>query len=246
MALLVDIGNSRLKWGLAKPGEVIAGAPFLHRDTPFDSALETAWQSLDKPDRVVASNVAGKDMGSRLKAWVWRRWGLEVNFIGSQREALGVRNAYRDAEKLGVDRWACLVAVRHFHRLPACVVDCGTAITVDIIDADGVHLGGLIAPGITLMRNALHQGTSEIVRVTGESREMLGDNTGTAIQNGVMLAASGLVEQALRGLRSDFPGPLHVVFTGGDADGVAALISVDAVIEPNLVLQGLSVIADLL
>lgn len=243
MNLLVDIGNTRLKWGISRNGEIEPGPARVHRGVEPEVLAETLWRNVDGPERVVVSNVGGQPLEEAIKAWVRRRWEIDAEFVAPEHCAFGVRNAYREPRKLGVDRWASLIALKAFHRLPACVVDCGTAITLDVMDREGVHRGGVIAPGLALMRNALYQGTSDIVQLTGESRTLLADNTGAAIQNGTRLAAAGLVERGMREFQEDFPEPLTLVFTGGDAAEVAALIADEAEIVEDLVLQGLAVIA---
>lgn len=242
--LLVDIGNSRIKWGLGENGRVDAGPPFAAECAPLMGELDRQWGGLPAPASVVVSNVAGSEIGACLQNWVGRRWGLPVRFVLPEACAYGVVNGYENPEQLGVDRWVCLVAARHAHPLPACIADCGTAITVDALDACGNHLGGLIAPGLTLMQQALIQRTQGLHQGEGVYSGLLAGNTAAAMMNGARQAGVGLIERTLRAAGRLLGCEPHLVLTGGDAQTIAAELSVPYALAPNLVLQGLLAIAE--
>jgi len=190
---------------------------------------------------VVAANVAGAAIGDQFSRWVRLQWSLEVEFICSRRQGHGVRIAYPEPSKLGVDRWVCLVALCHFYLLPACVVDCGTAITLDVLEKTGNHRGGVIMPGLELMKASLLQGTSEIADSCGAGGVRLADNTGEAIESGSILAAAGMVEMVLQDVEREAQASFSLIVTGGDAGRVAAQLARRAILAPDLVLQGLAV-----
>ena len=241
MQLLIDIGNTRIKWGLGVLAtEVVAGKPFLFAPEQPERCFQQAWGDLERPERVVVSNVAGSEVASALSRWIADCWQRKVRWAEVTAQAAGVVNGYHDPSRLGVDRWLALLALRHNYLLPACVVDCGSAVTLDWLDADGVHQGGLIIPGLTLMERALLEGTCEIRQQSGSVDGVLGRSTAAAIHRGSLLAAAGMVEMALDQMTDD-NGPLStLVLTGGDAVNVAVQLSRPLQLVPDLVLKGLT------
>jgi type III pantothenate kinase len=242
--LLVDIGNSRIKWGLGKNARVDAGRPFASDATALTGEFDRFWGDLPAPSSVVACRVADAEIGQRLREWVERHWGLTIRFVQPESQAYGVVNGYDTPEKLGVDRWVALVAVRKFYPLPACVADCGTAITVDALDSEGRHLGGVIAPGLTLMRQSLIQRVPALSLAAGDYHGLLARNTAAAMLSGARQAGAGLIERTVRETGRLLGCDPHLVLSGGDAQTLAVELSVPYVLAPELVLQGLLIIAE--
>jgi len=240
MNLLVDLGNTRLKWAIARGPVVQPGQALLHgQQGDIREALCSQWQNLPRPARAAIASVASADLLEQVRCTIHLLWpGLEVIQPQPQAHAHGVSNAYRQPEKLGVDRWLTLLAVRRYHHLPACVVDCGTAITIDMLNAQGRHLGGMIAPGLTLMRKSLIQGTEALHSFQDEFTVGLANSTEVAICNGALFAAVGLLEAVIDRQRQE----MLLLLTGGDARYIAGNTNLAFVIEPDLVLQGLTVI----
>jgi len=241
MCLLIDIGNTRLKWAVKRPNGIHSSRAFFLKKQPLHGSFELAWKNLERPTRVIAANVAGAAIADQLSRWIRFYWSLDVEFVCARRQDHGVRIAYPDPSKLGVDRWVCLVALRHCYLLPACVVDCGTAITLDVLEKTGDHRGGVIMPGLELMKASLLQGTSEIADSCAAGRVRLAANTGEAIESGGILAAAGMVEMVLREVEKDADTSFSLIITGGDAKRVAAQLARRAILVPDLVLQGLAV-----
>jgi len=242
--LLVDIGNSRIKWGLGRGGRVDAGRPLASNLAVLKDDLDRVWSNVPASSSVVASNVAGPEIGQRVQEWVERHWGLEIQFVQPEGRAYGVVNGYENPDKLGVDRWVALVALRKFYPLPACIADCGTAITVDALDSGGRHLGGLIAPGLTLMRQALMQRAPGLTLADGTYQGLLARNTAAAMLSGARQACAGLIERTLREIGKLLGCDPHLVLSGGDAQTLATELSVPYALAPDLVLQGLLIIAE--
>jgi type III pantothenate kinase len=193
------------------------------------------WQDISRPRRIVVSCVSANQLLELVQSVALELWpDADIVLVKSQAQAFGVVNAYQQPGKLGVDRWLSLVAVWQQYQSPACIVDCGTAITVDLIDADGRHQGGLISPGLTLMKKSLGQGTealpfSETSHVFG-----LASYTEAAIYSGTLMAAIGLIEQVLTKQPN-----MQLILTGGDAELIAEQLGVASIVEPDLVLRGL-------
>ena len=241
MNLLIDIGNSRVKWGTGKGRDIISGHAFLQQKKFDQKGLLDAWQHLSKPQEIAVSSVSSEAIVTRICALAEQLWpGVNIVRPCVQDYAYGVQNCYRNPEQLGVDRWLCLLALNQHYTLPACVVDFGTAMTIDFLDNQGVHLGGLITPGLTLMKKSLHQETESLQFYQQTFSVGLADNTGAAIYNGTLLSAAGLIEYIMARQSIKF----KLILTGGDAELIAPHISLDTEIEPDLVLQGLSVVLE--
>ena len=241
MNLLIDIGNSRVKWGTGTGRNIISGHAFLHQNYLDQNGLLDTWQRLKKPKKIAISSVTSAAIATRISALAEQLWpGVDVVRPCAQDYAYGVQNCYQNPGQLGIDRWLCLLALNQHYALPACVVDCGTAMTVDFLDNQGVHLGGLITPGLSLMKKSLHQETESLPFDQQTFSVGLADNTGAAIYNGTLLSAAGLIEYIMARQSMKF----KLILTGGDAELIAHHISLDTEIEPDLVLQGLSVILE--
>ncbi|HKJ09958.1 MAG TPA: type III pantothenate kinase [Gammaproteobacteria bacterium] len=249
MILLIDAGNSSLKWGLLNGDTLEPGGRMIHERQDVREVAAQAWGQLPVPERAVIANVGGDRLAGSLRAWMKRTWRLLPEFPVAGASAAGVTNAYRQPERLGVDRWAALVAARHHAGGPACVVDCGTAITIDVLGADGAHLGGLITPGLRLMRRSLSAGTRGI----GEDGEpplmqdgqvcLLGRDTQGAVSGGTLYAAVALIDRVLADMREEAGDRISALLTGGDAPTVLPLLAGPIHHRPDLVLEGLAILA---
>jgi len=129
--------------------------------------------------------------------------------------------------------------VRNYYQKSACIIDCGTAITIDFIDADGNHQGGMISPGLTLMKKSLAIATDLLMFNEDKFSTGPANFTEAAIYSGTLNAATGLIKSAL----STQDSSLTVILTGGDADMIAKLLSFNVIIDSNLVLLGLALVA---
>lgn len=240
--LLLDIGNSRIKWGFLREGVIRGTGGAAHGECPPDDLI-AVWG--ERPARLVVSNVRGEEFAATLTACTLNAWNLLPEFITPSRHDFGVTNTYRDAEKLGADRWAALIAAHHLHHGAACIIDCGTAITIDALSAEGKHLGGLILPGLTTMSKALSSQTTILPMALEQQVSALtplAQDTRQAILQGTLYAAVAAIER----VRSELAGRFAIqswLITGGDAGQLMPLLSVTFKHEPDLVLQGLAIIA---
>lgn len=238
MNVLIDIGNSRLKWAIEIADRISPVTSMDYRQTDFLPQLKSLWQAIEAPDSVAIASVSEQGVLNDLLNLCQSLWPRAKTVIPKSTHcAYGVSNAYTEAEKLGVDRWLAMIAAHQHYPGNQCVVDCGTAITVDALKANGQHLGGLIAPGLNLMKQALAGNTADLSFNTQQYQTNLAVATQPAIANGVLLAAVGLIEGALRQLDDSY----QLIFTGGDAITVAEVVSKPVLLDQNLVLKGLSV-----
>lgn len=241
--LVVDIGNSRVKWGWSRLVGIDAGEPFPTDSQGIHSQLQVLWTGLPKPSAVYLSNVAGSDLERQVADWVRDAWGLETRVIRSEAETRGMVNGYEQPETLGVDRWVGLIGARAAFGLPLCLIDCGTAVTVDLVDAYGKHRGGVIAPGLHLMRECLLQRARGIVASRAPGGGFWGRSTSEGLENGLLQMVLGLIDRALLHAGSTLGAEPTVVLTGGDAERVAAHLHAAYHLAPHIVLQGLAEIA---
>lgn len=248
MILLVDAGNTRIKWAGLEGTALHSGAAVLRRGGAEDvETLATVWAALPVPQRLLIASVAGPDFSVHVMAWSQRFWGLEPEFITAEASAFGVRNAYTEPQRLGVDRWLALIAAHRLVPGPVCIVDCGTALTVDVIARDGEHLGGLIIPGLGLMRRALLEKTAGIESAIGgvqhDEVSLFAKDTRSGVMGGTLYATIAVIDRIVQDVTEAIGAELTCVLTGGDADTVRPLLPADFRYEPELVLKGLALVA---
>ena len=246
MALLIDVGNTRIKWARFEDGVLQPQSAAPHADWTAQTLIDTILQRGARSDRVLVSNVAGTRMADVVRTAVAQTWQIEATFVTSTPMAGGIRNAYPQAAKLGVDRWLAMIGAHALERGPVCVVSVGTAMTIDGIAADGRHLGGVIVPGPDLMITSLLTNTSDIAQRAQQgaaSNELFADNTLGAIRQGAEHALAALVERAVGRMRRALNETPEVLVTGGASDRVEKTLGVPHRAVPDLVLQGLAVLA---
>ncbi|WIM05152.1 MAG: type III pantothenate kinase [Candidatus Nitricoxidivorans perseverans] len=228
MILCIDCGNTRLKWGLREGGAWLAqGALPLAEAESLDEVLPR------RPSRAIACNVAGPAVAQAV-VLAADRLGAPLDWIHAHAEQCGVRNGYEHPQQLGADRWAALIGARAAHDGPAVIVMCGTATTIDVLDADGRHRGGLILPGLDMMRASLAAGTADLSMAAGQWRD-LPTNTLDAIATGCINATVGAIERMPPGF---------VLLSGGAAAAISPHLTLPHRLVENLVLEGLARVAE--
>lgn len=237
--LAVDSGNTRIKWGLHD------GHGWLQQGMVAQSGsvlLKREWQDLPEPARIMVSNVAGEQMKAEL-AGLFSRWEAEPQWAVASAYQCGVRNYYADPAQLGSDRWAALVAAWRLQRQGCLVVSAGTAMTVDALSDTGEFLGGIIVPGLELMRKALTANTASLKLGAGEFRDYP-DSTADAIYSGGVQALAGAVERMVILLTATLSHVPDCIVSGGTAPLLLAQLNTPARMVGNLVLEGLVAIAE--
>jgi len=247
MILLIDIGNTRIKWATLSVDQLGEQHAFVYRPNSAQ-LLRTHLLSLlaAPPERVVVANVGGDAIAQLLTDTVVSDWRITPEFVRSTASAAGVRTGYAQPEKLGVDRWLAAIAAHRIESGAACVASVGTALTVDAIDLDGQHLGGIIVPGPDLMIASLLSNTSDIASHAlggSEGTDIFADNTLAAIQQGATHALAAVVERAYSDLRSRLRVEPTLFLTGGACGRITPALRVPFRLVPDLVLQGLAAIA---
>lgn len=245
--LLVDIGNTRVKWAMLRGAKLSRMSAMLHDRDParMRALIKRAPRGVK---RIVAVNVAGPGFERALAAAAKTRFGVRTEFVRSGREACGVRNGYKDPWRLGADRWVGVIGAHDLVPGKAVLVaNIGTALTLDGVNARGRHLGGAIVPGPTFMVESLLSGTHGIRRrARGDApraRSLFASNTASAITAGAHFAAGALIERALEEAQLVTGSRPILLLTGGGAPTLRRLIRVRSKSIPDLVLRGLAVFA---
>ena len=244
MKLLLDLGNTRLKWALqGGPAAWLAhGALDWQQDISVE--LAEAWADVPRPDVIVAASVVDGARESRLAGITQQIFAGTPHWLRTPASACGVRNAYAEPHRLGVDRFLAMVAAHATQRAPCVLVSAGTALALDALAANGQHLGGLIAPGVRLMQQSLLDSTA-LVRPQrpGDIMEVA-DNTADAVTSGCWQAAAALVERFHARMQPRLGATPTLILDGGDAQQLASMLSVPAVLVRDGVLRGLVLWAD--
>jgi type III pantothenate kinase len=236
MILCLDIGNTRIKAGICREGGWHAKSAFALADV---AGLRHQLQSWPRPLRAVGCNVAGTTAGRQIEAIVGEI-GIAVEWVAACREQLGVRNSYEQPAQLGADRWAALIGARSLHEGACLVVSCGTATTIDVLDAAGIFQGGLILPGLDLMRSSLTAATAQLRTAAGKHAQ-LPRNTDDAIVSGSIEATAGAIARMFPHIAAQ-AGAICLL-SGGGADAVAPHLHLPVRRIDFLVLEGLAHIA---
>jgi type III pantothenate kinase len=241
-SLLIDLGNTRCKLALGSGGTLSAVAAFgVAERGPIEGYLE-GQASADMPSYI--SSVAAGDVTAQVAGLVERRTGCPPAVLRSTDPVPLVRNGYRRPEQLGVDRLVAMVAARARADGPLCVIDAGTAVTIDFVAADGQHLGGFILPGQQLARDCLLARTSIPREPAVDAEAVIGRDTATAVALGAQQGVVSIVHFFTEGPGSLFPNQrAGVVVGGGGAAALRRLLPRDCITLPDLVLHGLAVIA---
>jgi type III pantothenate kinase len=242
---LVDIGNTRIKWATCINGELSGKGCLVWRTEGLERLFLKEWRPECVPERVVVSNIAGDEIAHRITAWCMNKWRVRPEFPQALGQAYGVRNGYEDPRQLGVDRWLGMIAAWNSHRSACCIADCGTAITIDALAATGEHLGGLIMPGLNLMRRSLADHTHAIqAGRIGRRSLLLARSTDDCITAGSFNAIVACIDRVIEKLRDQLGENTPFIITGGDAQSLMSSLTVDPQHEPDLVLHGLAVVAE--
>jgi type III pantothenate kinase len=231
MMLLLDVGNSRLKWALAHGPELADLGAAAHDGRPAQ-ALRTL--PLPRPRVVWLAHVLGAAHEKRLHAAIRARFGIVPRIARTHRQWAGLRVAYAAPSRLGVDRFLAMLALWSATKKAFCVATAGTALTFDAVDRRGRHRGGLIAPGLTTAWNAVRGATRfELPPSPARYTRGLGTDTDGCVRQGTLYACAGLIERAAR----EAGGSRYL--SGGDAPALRRHLDGRWTARPNLVLEGL-------
>lgn len=243
--LLVDIGNSRLKWAtydkqFEKSGVMDSVLAEL------SATLEKQWQNL-KPSSAVLCSVSSKEITNLVSNWISDKWQCPVSYFVASDKYQSITNSYSKPEQLGADRWAALIAARNVTTNATCIIDCGTAITLDGLDSDGQHIGGAILPGHSLQTSVLQTGTALDDWLSNNHELALSlpiKSTTSAIEYGTSYGIAGAIDRLILEFRKQLGDNMVVLLTGGGAAAVSELLLSEFRLIEDLVLMGLAVFGE--
>lgn len=244
--LVVDIGNSRVKWARAQagaPADTLADIGAIAHDGDLGACLDRAWARLSRPARVVLACVAGRTATAAAQHWIETHWRQTPLLVQAGAAGFGIRNTYDVPEQLGADRWAALIGARSLHAGAQCVIDCGTIVSLSVLTASGDFVGGALIPGLATARACLYARTP-LPQTPGNGAHALARNTADAVAAGTLLGIAGAIERLLVEYRAHVDADLRAVLTGGDADTIAAQLRGAVAVVPHLALRGLASIAE--
>jgi type III pantothenate kinase len=238
--LLIDVGNGRTKFALATRDNVLSqgDTPTAEISTEHLRSVLASWMF----DRVVVSSVV-----PTVTQVLQDYFGPAVLLLRHDIN-LGIGIKYPKPETIGADRLANAVALARLHGAPGVVIDFGTAVTFDIVDESSAYVGGVIAPGLRLMTDYLHERTALLPHVElKEPLAAIGKSTEQAILSGAAIGYRGMVRGILEALRRELGAPerLRVVATGGDAEWISFGMPEIETVDPDLTLHGLRLVGNL-
>jgi type III pantothenate kinase len=248
MRLLIDIGNTRIKWAVQGAQGLAEQQAINHVGLSAAQLGRQVFAPCGQVSAVLVANVAGDAIAEQVRQAVRDCWQLEPLFVtaAAQMSVQGrqLRNAYSQPLRLGTDRWLAMLAAVALAPGAALVVSVGTAMTVDAVTAQGQHLGGLIVPGPQLMTASLLRHTSDIaeraantIEQSLSTKHFFATNTRDCVQLGSLHATCSLIETAYQHMRQS--SEVRLLLTGGAAVSVQSQLTMDAELIPDLVLQGL-------
>lgn len=244
MDLLLDVGNSAVKWALADArGALASQGRFARRllDSPQGrAALQAAVPATGVQGIAVASVASGQD-NAVLRQCLAGVSDVPPWFASVQPRACGVRCAYADCAQLGVDRWLIIIAAWRQVQDALCVIDYGTAVSVDMVDRRGQHLGGYVLPGLVMMQEALRRGTARVRADPAPDPGSPGPGTDTAgcVARGCLSALAGCSERLVQQYADHLGKPPHCLVTGGGAPGILPAVGFSFVEDQQLLFRGL-------
>jgi type III pantothenate kinase len=247
MILLLDIGNTRVKWALLRATQLGRMRAVRHAGDP-DAVATIVRRAPRALERIVAVNVAGPRFERALAVAARARGGPRVEFIRSTRSAGGIRNGYTETWRLGADRWVSAIAAHALAgRRGVVLANAGTALTVDAVSASGRHLGGVIVAGPAAMIDTMLDGTHGIRRRARGGkpsvRGLFAANTASALAAGAAYASAALIDRAVSEAKRVMGTRPQLLLTGGSARVLAPHIKSAYRVVPDLVLRGLAVLS---
>jgi type III pantothenate kinase len=248
--VLIDAGNSRLKWSVKKRQ---GWSSVTYQGYSPATRLVVMLELLVaiKPSVVVMAHVLG-DFFEKEVCVFCEKEAISLTIVNAQAVGYGIKNAYDNASKLGADRFVGLIAVHHQHKANndnngnnSIVVSCGTAVTIDAINKQGEHLGGVILPGLQLWKDMLVQGTELLKQADAEDICVLATNTEQGIAAGSLYGLAGAIDRVCNEMKQSLTDIVVLVLTGGGAESLLPYLKSTYKLSPNLVIQGLKIITEI-
>lgn len=246
MNLLLDIGNTNVKWAW-HDGALQNIGELRYEDVEVSDIVNEIADNDIIATGIWIASVADDEFTEELAEALADEYDVEAVYVEVEIDAFDIHVAYLHPERLGVDRWLAMIGARAMVDGPICVADAGTALTIDGLLDDGTHVGGLICPGMHLMQDSVLEETADIARHAVDRPtdvQLFADDTAAAILSGSVFAAVALIEYAadeLERISGDLP---EVFLTGGGAAAIAPLMGLEVHVLRELVLRGLAIVVE--
>jgi len=242
--MLIDAGNSRLKWSVKKEQEWSSVS--YQEYSPTTRLVITLELFVKiKPSSITMAHVLGGEFENGMRDFCVKK-SIPLTIINAQAVGYGIKNAYYKAHKLGADRFVGLIAVHHKNKgKNSIVISCGTAVTIDTINKRGEHMGGVILPGLQLWKEMLIHGTELLKQTNVADICILATSTGQGIAAGSLYGLAGAIDRVCNEMKQSLTEPVVLVLTGGCAASLLPYFNNSYKLRPNLVIQGLKVITEI-
>jgi type III pantothenate kinase len=240
MRLLIDAGNTRIKWAIAESfADEIVASGVVSENWGEVSVFAT------QVDSVWVSCVAGRSVVNEIFTEVRSAFEVDAQLVSVSASAGGLTNNYADLDRLGVDRWVAAIGARAVAKHGALIViDAGTAITIDLVTEDNCFEGGVILPGFASMHDALLERTAGIDSYRQPVDSVVGKNTRECVNSGVQYGMVGAIERIVAEMRAILgDAPPRVMVMGGDASAITAYSNLKVELQSNMIFNGLMLLS---
>ncbi len=246
--ILIDAGNSCVKIAIIKD---LYEAKIVYHTLNYAKLYDELSACLQDciASEVLVSNVNNSTVFNIISDSVYDLWRVQAQLVLVEQDKYGISTRYSNPGTLGCDRWLAMIAARKEFNQSLCVIDCGTAVTIDVLSDNGMHLGGLISPGLTTARHSLGLRANNLPIVENNSENInnkpsfFAINTQDAILGGTLYQISAYIERVVSEFKLEFGNNADCIITGGDAELILSLTGHDMYHRDILVLDGLRIIA---
>jgi len=244
MKLLIDIGNSNTKLGIWKY-EKLSSVHVIETQ----NILKIFTRYKNKPiNEVFLTSVISTKYNNKILSYIKKTFKSKINNIISSKELLGVKNTYKQPSKLGNDRWCAIVGLYKLYKRPLLIINCGTAISIDVVNMKGVYLGGYILGGFDGYKSSFLKAHNlkniKLSNTYSIKKLQPSKSTKEAIIEGYILMITSAIEKSYKDFNvSQTKKPLLLI-GGGYGKIISQRLSIKNKYEPNLVLKSLGLISD--
>ncbi len=246
--ILIDAGNSYLKISIV---DDLDNRQLSYAVLTYDNLSDDLYDYLQdcNPTGVLISNVNNLIVFHTISDLIYKLWHIHAQLVVVEQDKFAISTRYINPRTLGSDRWLALIAAHQDFTKTVCVIDCGTAVTIDVVTDNGMHLGGLISPGISTARHSLGQKTNNLAVVENYRKNnnnrssFLANNTQDAILGGTLYQISAYIERIVSEFKQEFGDNTECIITGGDAQLIMDLSAHHMYHRQTLVLDGLRIVA---
>lgn len=242
MNLLLDLGNSRCKFAIVENNVIKKYGVQPYHKTNKLSAIKPLLHEHSNSNKVIICSVLDETFDNQLIELLASHQIHDYYFLDPAVDSFGILLGYQNPNQLGTDRLAAMIAANKKFKGNTCIVDCGTAITIDALNPKGIHQGGVILPSLTSMRQALFVDTDIQHYEADGSFNIVANNTHDAIYTGCLSAVIGGIEHIVNTMQAHYDSFDQIILTGGDAELLIPMLTQQVVYEPNLVLDGLIIV----